>query len=125
MLQRAYGRPVVASLLIALMSLWWLAPDPPLLFYEALLVLAPIPAAMLVQRALPAPIPLTLYGLAFATVLLILRVAYEASVIADRLLLLLQAICVAVPVAIDLRHGRLQQALRRVGPGVVRAAARW
>ena len=50
--QRAYGRPVAASLLIALMSLWWLAPDPPTLFYEALLVLVPIPAAMVARRAL-------------------------------------------------------------------------
>ncbi len=71
--QRAYGRPVAASLLIALMSLWWLAPDPPILFYEALLVLVPIPAAMVARRALAAPIPLTLYGLAFATMLIPLR----------------------------------------------------
>ena len=45
--QRAYGRPIVASLLIALMALWWLAPKPPVLFYEALLILVPIPAATL------------------------------------------------------------------------------
>ena len=122
-LQRAYGRPIAASLLIALMSLWWLAPDPPVLFYEALLVLAPIPAAIVAQRAFPAPIPLTLYGLGLATMLLPLRGAIEASAIAGRVLLLLQAMSLAVPVAIDLRYGRLQQALPRANPGIVRAAA--
>ena len=121
--QGAYGRPVAASLLIALMSLWWLAPDPPILFYEALLVLVPIPAAMVARRALGAPIPLTLYGLAFATMLLPLRSAIDASALASRMLLLLQVISVAVPVAVDLRRGRLQQAFPRLTPGVVRVLA--
>ena len=93
--QRAYGRPVAASLLIALMSLWWLAPDPPLLFYEALLVLVPIPAAMVARRALPAPIPLTLYGISLATMLIPIRGAIDASAIASRLLLLVQVVSVA------------------------------
>jgi small-conductance mechanosensitive channel len=121
--QRAYGRPVAASLLIALMALWWLSLDPPLLFYEALLVLVPIPAAMLARNALPAPIPLTLYGVALATMLIPLRGAVDASAIAGRAVLLLQAMSIAVPVAIDLHRGRLQQALRRVSPGAVRAGA--
>ena len=114
---RAYGHPVAASLLIALMSLWWLAPDPPVLFYEALLLLVPLPAAMVARRALPAPIPLTLYGLAVGTMLLVLRRMVDASAIADRVLLLLQVASVVLPVAIDLRKGRLQPALRRGEPG--------
>src|SRR5206468_7835194 len=121
--QRAYGRRIAASLLIALMSLWWLAPDPPVLFYEALVVLLPIPAAMVVRSALPAPIPLTLYGIALATMLLPLRGITEASAIANRALLLLQAMSIAVPIAVDLHHGRLQRALRWAGPGTVRILA--
>src|SRR5439155_12591319 len=121
--QRAYGRPIAASLLIALMSLWWLSSEPPVLFYEALLILVPIPAAMVARRALPAPIPLTLYGLAVATMLLVLRRVIEASAIADRVLLLVQAVCVALPVAVDLYKGRLQQAFPRASTGTVRAAA--
>src|SRR5439155_16387710 len=121
--QRAYGRPIAASLLIALMSLWWLSSEPPVLFYEALLILVPIPAAMVARRALPAPIPLTLYGLAVATMFLVLRRVIEASAIADRVLLLLQVLCIALPVAVDLYKGRLQQALRWASPGIVRAAA--
>jgi small-conductance mechanosensitive channel len=121
--QRAYGRPIAASLLVALMTLGWLAPDPPRLFYEALFVLVPIPAAMVARRALRAQIPLTLYGLALATMLLPLRGAVDASAAADRFLLLLQAVSVGVPVAIDLRHGRLRQALWRMPSGVVRVAA--
>jgi hypothetical protein len=120
---RAYGRPVAASLLIALMSLWWLALEPPVLFYEALLFLAPIPAAMVARNAFPAPIPLSLYGIAAATMLLVLRREIDASAIADRLLLLLQVLSIAVPLAIDLHKGRLQQALPRARPGAVRAAA--
>ncbi len=120
---RAYGRPVAAALLIALMSLWWLAPDPPVMFYEALLVLVPIPAAMVAQRALPANVPLTLYGLAGATMLLVLRRVIEASAIADRLMLLVQVMIIAVPVAVDLHRGRLQQAFRPASPGTVRATA--
>jgi len=121
--QHAYGRPVAASLLIALMALWWLAPEPPTLFYEALLLLLPIPAAMVARSASAAPISLTLYGVAIATMLIPLRGVFEASAIANRSLLLLQAISIAVPVAIDLRHGRLQGAFRWANPGVVRAAA--
>ncbi len=120
---RAYGHPVAASLLIALMSLWWLAPDPPVLFYETLLLLVPLPAAMVARRALPAPIPLTLYGVAMSTTLLVLRRMFDASAVADRLLLLLQVTSVVLPVAIDLRQGRLLPAFRRVSPGIVRVGA--
>src|SRR5437762_4072044 len=52
-----------------------------------------------------------------------LGAATDASAIGNRVLLLLQLLSVAVPVAIDLRHGRLQKALRWVNPGIVRAAA--
>ncbi|MEF8710418.1 MAG: hypothetical protein V5B38_16890 [Candidatus Accumulibacter propinquus] len=38
-IQRAYGRPFAASLLIALVSLGWLAPNPPRLFFAALFLL--------------------------------------------------------------------------------------
>ncbi|MDM0066657.1 mechanosensitive ion channel domain-containing protein [Variovorax sp. J31P207] len=121
--QRAYGRPVAASLLVALMSLWWLAPDPPAIFYEILLAIVPFPAAMIACRAFAAAIPLSLYGLALATSLLSLRNSIEASVIADRALLLLQAISIGVPVAVDLRRGRLQHAFARWSPDIVRIVA--
>jgi small-conductance mechanosensitive channel len=121
--QHAYGRPLAASLLIALMALLWLAPDPPILFNVALLVLIPIPAAMVARGTFAAPIPLTIYGIALATVLLPVRNSIEASVIAARAVLLLQAICFAVPIAIDLHKGRLQQALPRLRPGTVRTVA--
>jgi potassium efflux system protein len=121
--QRAYGRPVAAALLITLMSLWWLAPNPPILFYEALLVLVPIPAAMVARNALAAPIPLTLYGIAVATMLIALRGVVEASAVANRVLLLLQVASIAVPVAVDVHRGRLQRALPWASPGSVRAVA--
>jgi potassium efflux system protein len=121
--QCAYGRPGAASLLVALMALWWLAADPPVIFYELLLALTPIPAAMVARRTFGAHIPLTIYGLAFATVLLPVRITIEAGVVADRILLLLQALSVGVPLAIDLRLGRLQKALPRWSPGAVRAVA--
>ena len=105
------------------MSLWWLAPDPPTLFYEALLVLLPVPAAILTRGALGSATPLTVYGIALATVLIPLRGVVEGSAIADRVLLLLQAISIAAPVAVDLYHGRLQRALRWLSPGAVRVAA--
>ena len=121
--QRAYGQPIAASLLIALMALWWIAPDPPTLFYEALLLLLPIPAAMLARTALAAPIQLTLHGIAAATMLIPIRGVVEASAIANRLLLLLQAVAIALPLAVDLYHGRLQKAFRWASPDVARAAA--
>ena len=121
--QHAYGRPFAASLLIAVMSLWWLAPDPPTLFYAGLLMLLPIPAAVVARGALGPATPLTLYGVALVSVLIPLRAFVEASPIADRVLLLLQAIFIAAPVAVDLNRGRLQRALRGLNPGVVRVAA--
>ena len=122
-IQRAYGRPFAASLLIALVSLGWLAPNPPRLFFAALFLLVPIPAAMVARRAIKVPIALTLYGVALSMMLFSLRGLLEASPVADRVLLLLQVICVALPIAIDLGHGRLQQAFRWTSPGVVRATA--
>ena len=121
--QRAYGRPVAASMLIALMSSVWWAPAAPIVFYMLLLLLTPIPAAMLARRSFAAAIPWSLYGLAFATVLLALRNAIEASPIADRVLLLLQTLSLGVPVAVDLQRGRLQQAFARFSPGTVRLVA--
>ncbi len=121
--QCGFGRPFTAALLVALVSLGWLAPNPPRLFFEALFLLAPVPAAMVALRATNAPIALTLYGIACSTILFSLRGLLEASPVANRLIILLQAIVVAVPIAIDLRHGHLQQALRWVRPGTVRAAA--
>jgi len=121
--QRAYGRPLAASLLIALVSLALWAPTAPIVFYELLLLLTPLPAAMLARRSFAAAVPLSLYGLALATVLLALRNLVEASPIADRALLLLQTLCVGVPVAVDLRRGRLQRALARWSPDTVRLAA--
>ncbi len=121
--QCGYGRPFAGSLLIALVSLGWLAPNPPRLFFEALLLLAPLPAAMVALRATSAPIALTLYGIAGSTMLLAMRGLLEASPIANRLIILLQALCVGIPVAIDLRHGGLQPALRWMNPGIVRAVA--
>jgi small-conductance mechanosensitive channel len=122
-IQRAYGRPIAAALLIALVLLGWLAPNPPRLFYEVLLLLVPIPAAMVARRATAVAIPLTLYGIALSTMLLSLRGLVDASPLANRILLMLQVTCVLIPIAIDLRHGRLQRAFRWPGPGVVRVAA--
>ncbi len=121
--QCAYGRPLTASFLLALVALGWLASDPPRLFFELLVLLTPIPAALVASRATKAPIPLTLYGIALSTMLYALRDMAEASPIADRLLMLLQVICVALPVAIDLHRGQLQKAFLWPGPGVVRAVA--
>ena len=121
--QRAYGRPGAASVLIALMSSVWWAPAAPVVFYMLLLLLTPIPAAMLARRSFAAAVPWSLYGLAFATILLALRNGIEASPIADRALLLLQTLSLAVPVAVDLRRGRLQQAFAGFSPGAVRLLA--
>jgi len=118
-----YSQPVIAALLVALMSLWWLAPSPPIAFYVALLALAPIPAAILASRTFAAEIPLTICGLAFATVLLSLRNAVEVSPIADRALLLLQSIGLGVPVAVDLGRGRLKRAFPQWSPDTVTIAA--
>jgi len=100
-----------------------LAPTPPIVFYEVLLALAPLPAAMLARRTFAAAIPLSLGGVALATVLISLRNAVEASPIADRALLLLQAISLGVPVAVDLRRGSLHRAFPRWNPDMVRVAA--
>lgn len=121
--QGGYGRPLTVSALIATMALWWLAPAPPVVFYELVFALAVIPAAMLARRTFAAEAPLTLYGLALSTLLLSLRNVIEASAVADRLLLLVQALCLGVPVALDLRRGRLQRALARWSPDTVRVIA--
>jgi len=121
--QRACARPAAACTLISLMAMGWIAVSPPVAFYELLLALLPVPAAILVNRAFGRTITPTLVGLALSTVLLALRNVIEASALTDRLLLLLQTVSLAVPVAVDLRRGALQRAFPRLRPGTVRAAA--
>lgn len=121
--QHAWGRPFAASLLIALMALGWLSPDPPTLLYEALFLLLPVPAAMVARGALGPATPLSVYGVALSTMLIPLRSIVEASAITDRVLLLLQAISVAVPIALDLHRGRLQRTFRWLSPDAMRVAA--
>jgi small-conductance mechanosensitive channel len=119
----ARDRPVSASLLIAVTLLWWLAPEPPVYFYAALLMLLPIPAAFVAQRWLAAPAPLSLWGIALAATLFPLRNALDASILVERAIISLQALLIGVPLAIDLRAGRLFAALPRVSPHIVRTVA--
>lgn len=121
--QRAYGRPFAAALLIALVAAMGLAPDPPVLFYSLLLLAMPLPVMLVAQRSFGAGIPLTLAGMTLATALMALRNIVDTIALADRLLLLAQIACVAVPLAFDLRSGRLQQAIGRWSAESVRAAA--
>ena len=118
--QCGYGVPFTASLLVALVSLGWLAPNPPRVLFEALFLLTPLLAARVARRAVRAPIALTLYGIASSTILFSLRGMFESSAIANRMMLVLQIACVVIPLAIDLRAGRLQQALRWANPTAVR-----
>lgn len=121
--QRACARPAAACTLISLMAMGLIAVSPPVAFYELLLALLPVPAAILVNRAFGRTITPTLVGLTLSTVLLALRNVIEASALTDRLLLLLQTVSLAVPVAVDLRRGALHRAFPRLRPGTVRAAA--
>ena len=52
-----------------------------------------------------------------------LRGVIEASAIGNRLLLLLQVVSIVVPVAVDLRRGRLQRALHWMSPPALHAVA--
>ena len=120
----AYGRPAAASLLIAMVALWWLSPDPPVLFYNLLLIFLPLPAVALARGAIGVPVPITLYGVAVATIIMGLRrnVA-DWSALTERILLLTQIGCVALPLALDLRSGRLTKAFSRWSAPSVRAVA--
>ena len=121
--RRAYGSPIAASLLLALTALWWLAPDPPLRWYSVLLIALPLPVAAVGRRAFASAVPLTLYGMALATMLLGVGNMLVANPLAGRLLLLLQIACFAGALTVDLRRGRLAQAFARWSPENVRVAA--
>ena len=121
--QDGYGIPFTAALVVALVSLGWLAPNPPRLLFEVLFILVSLPAARVARRAVPAPLALTLYGIAVSTILFSLRGLCEASPVANRLFLILQVASLAIPLGIDLRHGRLQKALPWANPALVRVAA--
>ena len=120
----AYGRPASASLLIAMVALWWLSPDPPVLFYNLLLVFLPLPVVALARGAVGVPMPITLYGVTAATIIMGLRRnVVDWSALTERILLLAQIGCVAIPLALDLRAGRLARAFSRWSAPAVRAVA--
>ncbi len=121
--RQAYGPPMAAALLIALMALFGLAPNAPLYFYELLFAILPVPAALVARRTFAAPVPLLLAGVTLAAILFPLRNAIDSSAVVDRLLLLLQVMSLAVPLIIEWRRGNLQKALHRLSPRVVRAIA--
>lgn len=121
--QCGYGVPFTASLLVALVSVGWLAPNPPRVLFEALFLLTPLLAARVARRAIRAPVALTLYGIACSTMLFSLRGLFESSPIANRMMLVLQIACLVIPIVIDLREGRLQQAFRWARPVTIRTVA--
>ncbi|HRI17949.1 MAG TPA: mechanosensitive ion channel, partial [Burkholderiaceae bacterium] len=121
--QRAWNRPLAASLLIALVALFWFAPNPPIVFYSLLVLAIALPMARLGRLAFAAAAPRTLNGLALAIVVFALRSLIDASALADRLLLLVQLASFTVPLALDLRGGGLYRAFARFTPESVRAAA--
>ena len=118
--ERAYGLYFSASFLILLMALGWLAPSPPALFYETLVLLAPIPAARLLNRALPIQIPYTLYGIAVSTILISIRHFVEDGNVIDRTLLLLQTLCIGLAFGVDLKLGLLQKAFPKFSDGLIK-----
>ena len=118
--QTAYGRPYSACLLILLMALGWLSPNPPALFYEVLVLIAPIPAARLLDRALARPIPLTLYGIAISTVFISIRHFVEDGNVIDRVLLIIQSLFIAFAFMADLKNGHLIKAIPKSNPSLIR-----
>ncbi|HUL65359.1 MAG TPA: mechanosensitive ion channel domain-containing protein [Burkholderiaceae bacterium] len=110
---RLFGAPVTAAIMLALLTLAWLGPAAPAYYYQVLLSLMLIPAALLARALFARQGSLSLLMLIAAMVSLgVVGPIVDPLPLQGRLLLIAQCIAVGAGLSVDLRRGALTGAVR-------------
>lgn len=115
-----FRHPGVAASLVTLLALILHAPAAPLIFYDLLWSLLPIPAAILASTLLGAGIRLTLYTLAVTVLSVLLLGALDFLPLISRLLIITQCLALGTALGVDLRRGGIERAFPSVTPATIR-----
>ena len=110
---RLFEAPVTAAIMLALLMLAWLGPAAPASYYEVLLSLMLIPAALLARALFARQASLSLFMLTAAMVSLgLVGPIVDPLPLQGRLLLIAQCIAVGAGLIVDVRRGTLMAAVR-------------
>jgi len=118
------GQPVPAAFVVSLLAFMVLAPQAPLVFYNLVWLLVPVPAVVLARRVLEPPFWRSLYALVVVLSFLPFRAVLEAVPLADRLALIVQCLVLGGVLLRDLVRGRFAEyetlaQWRSVGQGFI------
>jgi potassium efflux system protein len=111
--------PGVAASVVTLLALIMHAPAAPLIFYDLMWSLLPIPAAILARKLLGPQIGLSLYTLAVTVMSVSLLGALDLLPLTSRLLVLTQCLALGTALGVDLRRGGIERAFPSVAPATI------
>jgi potassium efflux system protein len=112
--------PGVAASVVTLLALILHAPAAPLIFYDLLWSLLPIPTAMLARTLLGPGTTLSLYTLAATVMSVSLLGALDLLPLTSRLLVMIQCLALAAALGLDLRRGGIERAFPTLAPTTLR-----
>lgn len=115
-----FSRPGVAAFLVTLFALILLAPRGPLVYYDILSALLPIPAVILARVVLGPNMTLSLYTLAALIMSISFFGAFEALQLLSRVAVIVQCLAMGAALAIDYQRGRIEQTFPMVSATTVR-----
>jgi potassium efflux system protein len=111
--------PGVAASVVTLVALIMHAPAAPLIFYDLMWSLLPIPAAILARKLVGSQISLTLYTLTVTVMSVSLLGALDLLPLTSRLLVLTQCLALGAALGVDLRRGGIESAFPSVAPATI------
>jgi potassium efflux system protein len=112
--------PGVAASVVTLLALILYAPAAPLIIYDLLWSLLPVPAAILARKLVGSQISLSLYTLTAAVISVSLLGALDLLPLTSRLLIVIQCLALGTALAVDLRRGSIERAFPSVAPATIR-----
>ncbi len=115
-----FRHPGVAAWVVTLLALIQHAPPAPLIFYDLMWSLLPIPAAILARKILGSSINLSLYTLAVAVMSVSLLGALDLLPLTSRMLVIAQCLALGAALVLDLRRGGLEKAFPFLAPATLR-----
>jgi potassium efflux system protein len=115
-----FGLPGVAATVLMLLALILHAPSAPLVFYDLLWSMLPIPAAILARKILGSHIDLSIYTLVATVMSILLLGALDLLPMTSRLLVITQSLAMGIALGVDLRRGGMERAFPYVAPVTLR-----
>jgi small-conductance mechanosensitive channel len=115
-----FSLPGMAATVLMLLALILHAPSAPLIFYDLLWSMLPIPTAILARKILGSHIDLSIYTLVATVMSVLLLGALDLLPLTSRLLVITQSLAMGIALGSDLRRGGIERAFPYVAPVTLR-----